>query len=109
MAHDLDVIRQAIEERDAALQACDDLANEMIYRGNSVAWWHSKATAYRDAIDRCWDALKDAGIHPDGKTDVATAIRQLAERSNALAQADAACGVSPGAMGSAALVNTDEE
>lgn len=27
----------------------------------------------------------------------------------ALAQADAACGVSPGAMGSAALVNTDEE
>ena len=45
MAHDLDVIRQAIEERDAALQACDDLANEMIYRGNSVAWWHSKATS----------------------------------------------------------------
>lgn len=28
---------------------------------------------------------------------------------NARAQADAACGVSPGAMGSAALVNTDEE
>ena len=83
MAHDLDVIRQAIEERDAALQACSDLANEMVYRGNSVAWWHSKATAYRDAIDRCWDALRDAGIHPDGKTDVATAIRQLAERSNA--------------------------
>ena len=31
------------------------------------------------------------------------------ETPNALAQADAACGVSPGAMGSAALVNTDEE
>lgn len=73
----------AIEERDAALQACSDLANEMVYRGNSVAWWRSKATAYRDAIDRCWDALREAGIHPDGKTDVATAIRQLAERSNA--------------------------
>jgi len=83
MAHDLDAIRQAIEERDAALQACSDLANEMVYRGNSVAWWHSKATAYRAAIDRCWEALRDAGIHPDGKTDVATAIRQLAERSNA--------------------------
>ena len=82
MAHDLDVIRQAIEERDAALQACDDLANEMIYHGNSVGWWYSKAMAYRDAIDQSWDALKAAGITPDGKTDVATAIRQLAERSN---------------------------
>lgn len=83
MAHDLDVIRQAIEERDAALQACDDLANQMIYHGNSVGWWYSKAMAYRDAIDRSWEALKDAGISTDGKTDVATAIRQLAERSNA--------------------------
>ena len=83
MAHDLDVIRQAIEERDAAIQACDDLANRMEYRGNSVAWWHSKATAYRDAINRSWDALKEAGIHPDGKTDVSAAILQLAERYNA--------------------------
>ena len=88
MAHDLDVIRQAIEERDAALQACDDLANEMVYNGNSVGWWYSKAMAYRDAIDRSWDALKAAGITPDGKTDVATAIRQLAERSNAQVQRD---------------------
>lgn len=83
MAHDLDVIRQAIEERDAALQACSDLANEMIYHGNSVGWWYSKATAYRSAIDECWKALGEAGIKADGKTNVADAIRQLAARSNA--------------------------
>ena len=83
VGYDLDVIRQAIEERDEALQACDDLANEMIYRGNSVAWWHSKATAYREAVDECWKALGEAGIKTDGNTHVADAIRQLAARSNA--------------------------
>lgn len=83
MTHDLDVIRQAIEERDEALQACSDLANEMIYHGNSVGWWYSKATAYRNAIDECWKALHEAGIKADGKTSVADAIRQLAARSNA--------------------------
>lgn len=57
--------------------------HEMMYRGNSVAWWYSKATEYRAALDKCWDALRKAGIHPDGKTDVVTAIRQLAKRSNA--------------------------
>lgn len=81
MKHDLDVIRQAIEERDAALQACDDLAQLMIYHGNSIGWWYSKANAYREALDRSWDALKAAGVYPDGKTDVATAITLLASRT----------------------------
>lgn len=82
MAHDLDVIRQAIEERDAALQACDDLAGSMIYHGNSVAWWHSKATAYKNALGECWKALGEAGIKADGQTSVADAIRQLAARQS---------------------------
>lgn len=83
MKHDLDVIRQAIEERDAALQACDDLANNMVYHGNSVSWWYSKAMAYRDAVDKCWDALREAGISADGQTHVADAIRELANRIKA--------------------------
>jgi|AGTN01.3.fsa_nt_gi hypothetical protein len=80
---DLDAIRQAIEERDAALQACDDLANRMEYRGNSVSWWHSKAENYKAALGRAWEALNEAGIHADGKTDVADAIRLLAQRRGA--------------------------
>ena len=79
----MEYVQQLEQERDAALQACDDLANEMIYRGNSVAWWHSKATAYREAVDECWKALGEAGIKTDGNTHVADAIRQLAARSNA--------------------------
>lgn len=82
MKHDLDAIRQAIEERDAALQACDDLANNMVYHGNSVGWWHSKAKAYGNAIDECWKALNEAGINADGKTSVVEAIRKLANLPN---------------------------
>jgi len=58
--------------------------------------------------------LKDAlGIDPMLDGNMLKMLRAV-ERAhgighNALAQADAACGVSPGAMGSAALVNTDEE
>lgn len=46
------------------------------YKGNSVAHWHNKAVVYRDALGEAWTALIEAGIHPDGKTDVATAIRK---------------------------------
>ena len=76
---DLDAIRQAIEERDAAIQAVDDLANNMIYNGNSVSWWYSKAVAYGSALDRAWEELKKAGILADGRIDVAEGIRQLAK------------------------------
>ena len=78
MKYDLDVIRQAIEERDAALQSCNDMANRMEYHGNSVVWWYSKANTYRDALAECWKALNEAGIKSDGKTTVADAIRKLA-------------------------------
>lgn len=70
-------------ECDPHIVAEPEEPHEMMYRGNSVAWWYSKATEYRAALDKCWDALRKAGIHPDGKTDVVTAIRQLAKRSNA--------------------------
>lgn len=75
---DLDAIRQAIEERDAAVRDTELLANEMVYKGNSVQWWHSKATAYKAALGKAWDALNAAGIHADGTFDVAEGIRRLA-------------------------------
>ena len=76
---DLDVIRQAIEERDAAIQRCDELATQMIYKGNSVGWWHSKAENYGNALLEAWGALKEAGIPCDGATTVAEGIRRLAQ------------------------------
>jgi hypothetical protein len=75
---DLDVIRQAIEERDAAIRNTELLATEMVYHGNSVQWWHSKATAYKSALGEAWDALRAAGIQSDGQTTVAEGIRKLA-------------------------------
>lgn len=78
---DLDVIRQAIEERDAALAEVDALAARMEYRGNSVSWWHSKATNYGNALLDAWSALKEAGIVCDGQTTVAEGIRKLARAS----------------------------
>jgi hypothetical protein len=77
---DLDAIRQAIEERDAAKRDLELLANEMVYKGNSISWIHSKAENYKAALGRAWDALIEAGIHPDGETDVAEGIRKLAAK-----------------------------
>ena len=69
----------AEEERDAAVQSCHDMANNRVYHGNSVAWWHSKAAAYRDALGKCWDQLKAHGVYCDGNTHVATAIGKLGD------------------------------
>lgn len=74
----LDVVRQAIEERDAMESRYHELAKSMTYKGNSVAWWHSKATAYRNAIDEVWSALKAAGIYADGAKTCADGVRELA-------------------------------
>jgi hypothetical protein len=79
----LDAIRQAIEDRDAMEMKYRDLAEHMVYHGNSVSWWHSKAMAYRDAIDRVWDELKAAGIVCDGRKTCADGVRELAARAKA--------------------------
>jgi hypothetical protein len=77
----LDAIRQAIEGRDVMERKYHDLAEHLVYHGNSVAWWHSKATMYRDAIDRVWDELKAAGITCDGRKTCADGVRELAVRA----------------------------
>jgi hypothetical protein len=79
----LDAIRQAIEERDAMERQYHDLAEHMMYHGNSVSWWHSKAIAYRDAIDAVWDELRAAGVTADGKKTCADGVRELAARLKA--------------------------
>ena len=74
---DLDTIKQAIDERDAATGKLEALAQRLEYRGNSVSWWHSKATAYGDALIKSWDVLKAAGVKCDGETSVADGIARL--------------------------------
>jgi hypothetical protein len=77
---DLDAIKQAIEERDEAVQQYHDLAQSMVYHGNSVAHWYGKAKAYRDAIGKVWNELLAAGIACDGNKSCADGVRELAAR-----------------------------
>jgi hypothetical protein len=84
--HDLSVIKQALEERDDALQQVELMATETVYRGNSVQHWHAKATAYGNVIMRIWDVLRDAGVKQEG--DVVSTVRaalanRTADRENA--------------------------
>lgn len=74
----LDVVRQAIEDRDAMESRYHALAHNLTYQGNSVAWWYSKATAYRNAIDEVWSALRAAGVCADGTKTCADGVRELA-------------------------------
>ena len=78
---DLDAIKQAIEERDEAVRQYHDLAQSMVYHGNSVAHWYGKATAYRDAIGKVWNELQAAGIATDGNKTCADGVRELAARN----------------------------
>jgi len=72
-----DFIRDLIEERDEALSRVDELANKMVYRGNSVSYIYSKADDYKATIMEVWDALKEIGYPPDGATSCADMIRKI--------------------------------
>ena len=84
----LDAIRQAIEDRDAMEMKYHALAEEMIYHGNSVSWWYSKAIAYRNAVDAVWYELRAAGIVCDGRKTCAEGVRELAGRVRAGAEGE---------------------
>lgn len=56
------------------------LASEMVYEGNSVSWWCSKAKRYKASLGDAWDALREAGVHPGDGKDVAAGIRELAAK-----------------------------
>lgn len=62
------VAREALE---------DEWIGVLEYKGNSVTWTHSKAKRYGDDLLKAWEALAEIGIHADGKTHIADAIRRL--------------------------------
>ena len=76
MSENIGIAREAIEERDMMEQQYNDLANELIYEGNSVSWWHSKAKNYGNALTEAWKALYECGVVADGETTVAEGIRE---------------------------------
>lgn len=76
----LDVIRKAIEERDDIEQRYYDLAQNMVYEGNSVSHWCNKARAYENTVSGVWEELKKAEINPDGRKSCVDGVRELAER-----------------------------
>lgn len=65
----------------AQAEAVQQDIGRLCYRGNSVAHWVTRAQARGKGLDDAWKALQELGIHPDGKLDVAAAIRLLATRS----------------------------
>lgn len=78
---ELDLVREAIEERDHFERSYHDLADSMIYEGNSISWIKSKADNYKAALGEAWKALGEAGIKCDGKISVAEGIKILAMRN----------------------------
>lgn len=63
---------------EADLELIESDVGHVCYKGNSVSWWWSKAEAYRKDLREIWDALNEIGIHADGKTHAADAIRKFA-------------------------------
>ena len=69
-----DYIREVNDELSRVEENYHLLAHEMVYEGNSVQWWQSKATAYRKAIEDVWTILGKYGVKADGKTSVVEAL-----------------------------------
>lgn len=74
------LIKQALEERDQAISDYHDLANNMVYQGNSVSYIYSKYKNCSSVISDCWDVLREFGVNPDGNTRVDDAIRILGNK-----------------------------
>lgn len=74
-------IEELVDRARDAEQELSLLANEMVYEGNSVSWWASKARNYGNALGVAWVALKGAGIEADGNTSVAQGIEKLAAKN----------------------------
>lgn len=66
-------VRKRIEAEDAWI-------GTFYYKGNSVSWSHSKAENYSRDLQLIWEALVSIGIHADGCTHAADAIRKFAVR-----------------------------
>lgn len=68
----MEAMRQQLADSQAELKL---LADEMVYRGNSVSFIYDKAQARGKAIDDVFAALKAHGVRSDGNTHVAELVR----------------------------------
>lgn len=73
LQHVEDVTAEVVEQDGAV----PDDVGQLEYRGNSVSYIHQKMTAYRGAVDAAWQAMRDAGHPPDGRTPLAQAITKV--------------------------------
>lgn len=56
------------------------------YKGNSVRYWHDKASAYKATIGSLWEILESAAVRPDGERTITAVLTALvAERNKAKA------------------------
>jgi hypothetical protein len=81
---DAEGIRELVDENRRLQRQYDDLAERMIYEGNSISWTHSKAKNYGDALLDAWAALREIGVPNDGTETVAEAIRKYCSLRAAL-------------------------
>ena len=70
-------VRELVEENERLQRQYDNLAEHMIYDGNSISWTASKAKRYGKELLSAWDALKAIGVPCDGNTSVAEAISKF--------------------------------
>ena len=72
-----EALEALIEENQRLKQAYYDLAENMVYEGNSIQWIHSKAQNYGNALSDAWQSLNAKGVVADGNTTVAQGIDKL--------------------------------
>jgi hypothetical protein len=66
------------DEQTVAREALEDeWIGSLYHKGNSVSWTHSKAKRYGDDLLLAWKALAEIGVHGDGQTHIADAIRRI--------------------------------
>ena len=95
-----ETVADIIAERDRLKKALSFYADSTRYHGPNQRL---------DELDEWSDAVGLTAYRLDVTRDGGVIARQALEPHNALAQADAACGVSPGAMGCAATEWREKE
>ena len=69
-----------VAERDKLVE---DNASQT-YKGNSVRYWHDKASARKALIDSLWEILESAAVRPDGERTITASLTALVAERDAL-------------------------